>query len=253
MLREPVFDLPAGPSRGFCAWADAAVQDPAGSSAQELLRDGIRERAALLRAQPDELLHAVYNGPKPPEAGIEDLLMYDIDASGGSFRAGARGGLRFEWAAGPVPKYRKSEWRCWFGYRLAVPDERFLHWRYGRTLATIDELELGAEGGEARVDRIAPALRGAQTPEHEFVIDLRLSVPPTVQPLSRALVTAVFDGVTGALPSDPGAASPARLRPQLVAGQLVFERNGAAPWSLTGRVCEAVRDDWAQDYYAESG
>lgn len=305
MAREPVFDLPAGPSRGFCAWADASVQFPPGSAEQEQLRDGIRERARLLQARSGELLHAIYAGPKHPRADIENVLLYNID-DGGAFRAAAPRGLRFEWLPGPVPMYRRHEWECWFGYRLADPDERFLHWRPGRELATWEGLELETVSGERKLERVWLALRRfgaevnwpARAAGQEFAIDLRLTVPADSRPLGAELVKGLFDGVTCALQAHAGpeldelSAMLARRIPApqdelrrllvdddqavlgtsasllhqrgggvqwspddhlLVAGQLVFETNGAPPWRLSGRVFQAVRADWAQDYYMESG
>lgn len=130
-------------SRTVEAWSDVYVQYPPTSPSQAELRADISRRVGMLAAEDDEVLHAVFSGPKHPQADVENLLTYNIDDTGRCFESAARNGVRFEHAsskAGASPS--GLEYAYSFRYALEPTAASFQNWRPTRTLVEFDRLHV---------------------------------------------------------------------------------------------------------------
>jgi len=100
------------------------------------------------RVEPGRVLHAVYGGPKPANADIENLLFYNVGPE--RFTRLTTRGLRFEAlsSAAPLPQPGPSFYPCYYRYAFAdVTDNagdgrNFVSWRLGRTLARWIDLQV---------------------------------------------------------------------------------------------------------------
>ena len=99
-------------------WADEYVHFERRTAWQDRLRADLRARVRLLRASPEEVLHATFFGPKPRRADIENLTLYNIDETGAAFSDAARFGLRFELGANEAQRQRTV-----YGYRYELTPE----------------------------------------------------------------------------------------------------------------------------------
>jgi hypothetical protein len=112
---------------------------------QHAARDALRLRARSLAATTGEILHASYAGFKPANMDVENLVLYNIDATaGGCFRSAVRHGVRFEMAADPrrdPPSGR--HFACSYQYRLISPGSNLSHWRLVRRLADFTGADIG--------------------------------------------------------------------------------------------------------------
>lgn len=95
----------------------------------------------MLVARDGEVLHAVFNGPKHPQADVENLLTYDIDDSGRCFETAARWGVRFEHGSSAATRSPSGNARPYsFHYALEPPDASLHHWHPALTLVEFDDL-----------------------------------------------------------------------------------------------------------------
>jgi hypothetical protein len=201
-LTEPVtaeshcdIDGPTVDSATVDAWADEYIRFERRPEWQELLRAEIRRRCGQLTPSSDEVLHATFFGAKPPNADIENLLLYNID----TFRAAGRNGIRCEYGAA-APEGRRR-----FGYRYALARRwaDFDHWRQGRTLASFDWTDLGPFVGEKKLAQVWFALAcgdtqasvSAPAPATPFAVKVEIRPPLERQPVWGGLVKGVVDGV----------------------------------------------------------
>ena len=75
------------------AWSDEYIRFPPRPPWQKVLRDEIDAGFfAHLEPSPDQVLLATFSGPKPSNADIENLVLFNVEA----VRISGRRGIRFE-------------------------------------------------------------------------------------------------------------------------------------------------------------
>jgi hypothetical protein len=170
-------------------------------------RQDLRKRLRLLRAEAGEILEASYAGPKPANADVENLVLYNIDTAHGTFRSAARYGVRFEMAAehrsGRVP----SGSECCYRYRLISPVSELGSWYTLRRLAHFDDVELGRFRGPKQLEQTWLAIHcdqnvvtdGSVSADTPFAVMLALAHPrPAAHVAGPELVKALIDGTVAA-------------------------------------------------------
>jgi hypothetical protein len=176
---------------------------------QHAARDALRLRVRSLAATTGEILHASYAGFKPPNMDVENLVLYNIDATaGGCFRSATRHGVRFEMAVGPrrdPPSGR--HFACSYQYRLISPGSDLSHWRPVRRLAGFNGADLGRFPSARRLEQVWLAIHHAEAqtadqpaaPATPFAVFLTLGHPhaKTVG-ADPELVKALIDGTVAA-------------------------------------------------------
>ncbi len=175
---------------------------------QHAARDALRLRVGSLAATTGEILHASYAGFKPANIDVENLVLYNIDATaGGCFRLAVRHGVRFEMAVGPrrdPPSGRHLA--CSYHYRLINPGSNLSHWRPVRRLAGFSGADLGRFPSARRLEQVWLAIHHAEAhtagqpaPATPFAVFLTLSHPraKTVG-ANPELVKALMDGTVAA-------------------------------------------------------
>lgn len=185
------------------AWTDEYIRFPPRPPWQEVLRDEIDSRCSYLAPSANQVLSATFSGPKPNNADIENLALYNLEA----FRACGRNGIRFE--HGSTVPAAPSGTPYQFHYRYAVEQRSapFGHWQTGRPLGSFDWVDLGALVGDITTARVWLALvrselhygeqaRAAETP---FAVAVEVR-PPHGGRESRPdlLMKAIFDGTIAA-------------------------------------------------------
>ena len=171
--------------------------------------------------------HATYSGPKHPQADVENLVLYNVDQGGASFRNATAHGVRFELVPGRGGRPPSGRaWASCYAYRIAPRGENFSAWRRVRELASFERVDLGVFPSTGRLAQVWLALReGEMRVTREPLargrpFSLRLVLgSPLGSPASPELVKSVVDGTVTALqahrdPSTVGELS-ARLEPQL--------------------------------------
>lgn len=176
---------------------------------QHAARDALRLRVRSLAATTGKILHASYAGFKPPNMDVENLVLYNIDATaGGCFRSAARHGVRFEMAVGPrrdPPSGR--HFACSYQYRLISPGSDLSHWRPVRRLAGFTGADLGRFPSARRLEQVWLAIHHAEAqtadqpaaPATPFAVFLTVGHPhaKTVG-ADPELVKALIDGTVAA-------------------------------------------------------
>ena len=193
-----------GESRRVEAWADVYVQYPPTARSQSELRTDLSRRVGMLEADDDEVLHAVFSGPKHPQADVENLLTYNIDDTGRCFESAARNGVRFEHAsskAGVSPSGLACAYS--FRYTLQPTDASFHNWRPTRTLVEFDGLRVAAAASGPRLADVWFALkrspvtpsRGDGVPDCSFAVMVQVAPPAGPRPVVVRQVKAIVDGI----------------------------------------------------------
>jgi hypothetical protein len=91
-----------GPLGEAWLWADRYIPLGQVTPAMRQARAALRSAVRSLSAGAGEILDASYAGRKPANMDVENLVLYNIDATaGGCFAPDTRHGVRFELAAGP--------------------------------------------------------------------------------------------------------------------------------------------------------
>ena len=191
-----------GPAAGVSiieAWADDYIRFDGLPPWQEELRDEIRRRCRLLEPAEGQVLQASVFGPKPSNADVENLVLYNI----GSFAVAGRNGIRFEHGVVPPPAPSGATYR--FCYRYALVPRC-------RTLASFDceWIDLGAFSGEKKLAQVWLALaRGFKAgevkvfmpvidPATAFAVNIDIRPPRGQKYVLGNLVKPIFDGVISA-------------------------------------------------------
>jgi hypothetical protein len=174
------------------------------SATQTVLRDEIRSAVGGLAATPEQVLHAVFCGEKPPRADVENLLLYNIGAA--YLKYASQYGLRFEHSPGP----RQGGAR--FSYRYELEDRRaeFSYWRPSRRLASWDWTDVGPLASERKVEQIWRALRSshadvnaaARAPDAPFCVRAKIRPPIGRSAAPAAIVKSFLDGIICAFQAD---------------------------------------------------
>jgi hypothetical protein len=189
------------------AWSDDYIRFERRPPWQGALRTEIREGLACLSANPTESLSAVFFGTKPARADVENLVLYNVDGSGGSFASAARFGVRFELATRAPPPPDLTTYAYAYRYELAPSVKPLEHWRERRTLASWDWVDLGSLTVAKRVEQVWLALRRASL-EHAdapratdapFAVRLTLRPPAGMGATLATLIKPLFDGTICAL------------------------------------------------------
>lgn len=226
----------AGPSRQLpevWLWAEQYIPFERLSLGQRDAREELRRRVRLLAAQPGRILHASYDGPKPANADVENLVLYNIDpAAGGCFQPAAQHGVRFEMAAGPRGDPPPGPgFTCSYRYRLISAASELSYWRPTRTLARFAGASLGQFPGARRLEQVwlavhraDPTVSGSQLPDASpFAMFLTLCHPrATTAAASPELVKALIDGTSAAFHAhgDPAGLSEIAQRVAASTGEL---------------------------------
>jgi hypothetical protein len=190
-------DGPSPALRAVRAEADFVLPYEPRTPDQVELRAELRERLRRLACRDDEVLHASFFGPKPANADVENLLLYNVDDTGRVF-AGAARGVRFELSRRPLPKATRA-----FGwlYRPVPRTAGFALWTEAGTIAAWSDVEVRQPRDRARVwlaFRTAPA--GERRPHvGSFGVRVRLTPGDGDGPPAPQLVKPLLDGIVTAL------------------------------------------------------
>lgn len=193
----------AGPTRemrAVRAFADSHIPFEPRTDDLVGFRSALRQRVSRLTAREDEMLHATYFGPKPANADVENLLLYNVDQGGGTFVA-ARAGVRFEYSrASPSSATRPVTYL----YRPRKRTDGFALWRSEETIAEWDDVEL--DGPPGRIATLWLALRtgrvrlGSNAAGAPVAVRASLTPPDgTVAAITPLVVKTVIDAVVSAL------------------------------------------------------
>lgn len=174
---------PAREMRSVRAYADGHL--PFEPRTDDLLRfrSELRRRLARLAGREGEILHATYFGPKPANADVENLLLYNVDEAGGSLACG-RSGVRFEYAATTPTTATRS---VTYLYRPAPRDGSFALWRATAEVARWPSQPL--RGAPRRLADVWLALRQGR---------VELGEPAVASPIAVSVWLSPPDGVTAA-------------------------------------------------------
>lgn len=196
---------PDDANRAVEAWSDVYVQYPPTSPAQAHLRSELARRVKLLVAGDGEVLHAVFNGAKHPQADVENLLTYNIDDTGRCFEAAARRGVRFEHGSTEATRSPSGTDRPYsFRYAVESAGAAFHSWQPIVTLVEFHNLAVTAPLAGPRLtdvwlalkrSRIAPASLHEAAPDAPFAVMVRVNPPTSSQPVVVRQVKAIVDGI----------------------------------------------------------
>jgi hypothetical protein len=201
--RRAEFEGP-GSIRGVYAWLDSRLPFDNLDQDQRRIRSELRSRLSRLVAREGEVLHASFAGPRHPGSDIENILLYNVDMDGGSFRSSARRGVRFEVAPAALRKPPSgAEFDCAYAYRFTSVDNGFAHWKIGRDFARFEGVMINAGNGSL-LSRTWFALHRAtvqvagEPNEVSAPFAVRLSVRG-LDASSPAVVKSLVDGVVAGL------------------------------------------------------
>lgn len=173
---------------------------------QREARDRLRAALSTLTAAPGQLLEAIYAGPKPANADVENLLLYNIDMGGASLLSGCQHGVRFEFAA-PGQRSPEAPGGCSYRYRLVNASSQPTHWRGLRELASFQRAQLSDFPSAHRLAQTWRAIHqtAAETsgsslgPGEPFGVFLTVFVPSLATgQLRPELVKSLVDGTVAA-------------------------------------------------------
>jgi hypothetical protein len=215
-------DGPDDGKRGVRLWSNSYIPFERLTKDQRDAREELKRRVRSLIAGADEILHASYAGVKPPNMDVENLVLYNIDAtSGGCFQPSTAHGVRFEMAPalhGNLPSGRP--YACSYQYRLTSPDSSLSYWQPIRRLASFAEADLGPFPSIKRLEQVWLAIHHAQAetagqpfvPTERFAVFLTLSHPGTKSAgANPELVKAIIDGTVAAFQAHSDRASAAEI------------------------------------------
>ncbi|MDV3135962.1 hypothetical protein [Mycobacterium sp. 29Ha] len=196
-----------GPSTGSPvveAWADDYIYyDPERRPAwQQNLRAELRARCGQLEPSVGQVLHATFFGPKRPNADVENLVLFNIDA----FKVAGRNGIRFEHGVVVPPAADGTEYPYCYRYALAPLSGNFNHWQPVRKLASFNWTELGMFSGDIKPAQVWLALARTEVyhaelvlaPHIPFAVKIEVRPPPGREPRPDLLMKGIFDGVIAA-------------------------------------------------------
>jgi hypothetical protein len=262
-----------GPRPGTAeVWLRARQYIPFERLSQDQLdaRTDLRRRVRSLEASSGEILDASYAGPKPANADVENLVLYNI--GGGCFQPGTRYGVRFEMALGSRRDPSSGIFGCSYRYRLISPDSELAYWRPVRTLARFTSADLGHLLKDGRTAHVWLAIHRAEVVVDEpriavgapFALFLTLRYPIGRQvSASPELVKAMMDGTIAAFQAHGDGTTlstvaeriaattgqaPAVITPLLaddrravlgIVERLVFLRADSVQWNPGDHVCMA--------------
>ncbi|WP_141772512.1 hypothetical protein [Mycolicibacterium neoaurum] len=167
------------------------------------MRGEIASHCSHLAPSAGQVLSATFSGPKPSNADIENLALYNVDA----FRISGRCGIRFEHGSTVPAAPCGTQYRYHYRYALEQRSAPFGHWRTGRMLGSFDWVDLGALIGDITTAKVWLALvrselhfveqaRAAQNP---FAVAVEVRPPRGGrEPRPDLLMKAIFDGTISA-------------------------------------------------------
>jgi len=186
--QEWEIDGPGDDQRQVWLWDTRYIPYERLTPGQHAARDALRLRVRSLAATTGQILHASYAGFKPANMDVENLVLYNIDATGGGcFRSAVR------------------HLACSYQYRLISPGSNLSHWRPVRRLADFTGADLGRFPSARRLEQVwlaihhAEAQTAGQPTATTFAVFLTLSHPraKTVG-ADPELVKALMDGTVAA-------------------------------------------------------
>jgi hypothetical protein len=133
-------------------WADDYIRHGA---ARPPSQQALRLLVAQLRPTAGEILHATFVGDKPGNSDIENLVLYNIDAS----KMAGRNGIRFEAGAAVPPAKDALDYKYYYRYEFQPAAGGSRQWCEVRELASFDWTDLGGFAGERKVAQVWLALR----------------------------------------------------------------------------------------------
>jgi hypothetical protein len=183
--------------RAVRAAADFALPYEPRTTGHRELRTELRERLRRLTCRDDEVLHASFFGPKPANADVENLLLYNVDDSGRAFTGAVRG-VRFELSPRPMPNATRE---FTYLYRPVPRSGAFALWTEIETVAAWPSVTLD------RPDERAAVWLAFRSHLHDlgvrcdgaFGVRVRLRPGVSGQVASVRLVKPLLDGVVAAL------------------------------------------------------
>lgn len=205
VIRDMLDDVP-----GVYVWTPTYIKYPPRSAALDRAAEELRVRLSALVPAADQILHAVYNGPKGTTTDVENNLFYNIHDGRDTLRGAAKG-VRFEWNPGPAPSLLGS-FGAHYAYSFTASGAPFRHWTPSRTLASWPAVDLGPLRGEKKLEQVWFALRTSPSVTVEpparhgrawFGLRLHLSMPRKHEATSATFLKSVLDGVVSAFHVEP--------------------------------------------------
>jgi hypothetical protein len=263
-----------GPAGEVWLWADRYIPFDQLSLAMRDARTALRSTVPSLAAAPGQILDASYAGRKPANMDVENLVLYNIDATaGGCFAMGTGHGVRFELAAGPRRDPPSGQKRaCSYRYRLVSPGSELSYWQLTRQLARFTDARLGAFSASRRLEKAWLAIHRADAEITEagtgegmpFAVFLTLAGPRTATATaSPELVKALIDGTVAAFQGSAAVGQTAEAAARIAAatgeqhglitrllfdstrtvlgtaGTLVYLRGEGVQWNPADHLCVA--------------
>lgn len=190
-------DGPSVTLRAVRAEADFVVPFEPRTAAARELRTELRERLPRLACREDEVLHASFFGPKPANADVENLLLYNVDESGRAF-TGAERGIRFELSMRDLPGATRAF--AWL-YRPVPRGSGFALWTPGNAIASWRGVALDRPLDRAAVWLAFRTAVGRTREPHTGAFGVRVRLRPgtTATATVPRLVKPVLDGIVAAL------------------------------------------------------
>lgn len=172
-------------------------------------RSELRRRLRRLVTREDEALQATFFGAKPARADVENLLLYNVDESGGCF-VGGQQRIRFELGPPGMELARPAG----YVYRPVPIDAGFAAWNEERTIARWEAVDLAT--APTTVAPLWLALRTTPVELGEaytgdFGIRVELSHPAEARASAVKLVKPLFDAVVVALQAQRDAEAAAEV------------------------------------------
>lgn len=177
----------------------------------EACGDALELRAALrsglegLRYGPREGLSCVLYGALPARADVENLLLYNIDSSGGRSAGAAQ--ISFE----QVPS--RGDWPYTYAYRVSPPTTGFAHYAEHRVIARVGPAVVADGSSDRLLDRVwlavnaQDAVRALAEPRGPLALRLRVALPRRPNRGIAGMIKGIFDGVVAALAVDAGSST----------------------------------------------
>lgn len=216
-----------GPLGEAWLWADRYIPFDRLTPAMRAARAALRSAVRSLSAGAGEILDASYAGHKPANMDVENLVLYNIDATaGGCFAPSTRHGVRFELAAGPRRDPPSGRARaCSYRYRLVSPASDLNCWQFTRLLARFTDARLGAFPASRRLEQAWLAIHRADAQTAgagagagmRFAVFLTLTCPRGATPASPELLKALIDGTVAAFQGSDSAGQAAKAAARIAA------------------------------------
>ena len=178
-------------------------------------RKCIRVSISQLRAQPYQVLHAIYGSTIKEPCDVENILLYNVGTS--YFNEATRYGLRFERAyqiTEACPSPLAGQALHYHDYFLTPTESSFRHWRQGRILArwhfdcSPGNIHSCAHIWYAMKTGQMDAVSDCPSPLQQYGIRLNLSVPVETQVHLVDIVKPFFDGIISASHQHDGTEEP---------------------------------------------